>query len=335
LKTMESLDKLPAPVLTLAQQKKSIGGLKKVQKRKVIHTLDSPLDIQWPKIGYERENRVRMMLGEHLTQVRASNVSVSREKLSAVPRKERAEWRKAQRLKMQQDSPIDKSKMADCVVGLRDVLKSIESSRACLVLCEGNPTQHKSMLTKLLIPLCRKQSIPLLPLKNFTETLTEKLNVPNCLAIALKVSAKESESPLHQLYTKLEEICDSCGLLTSPTNDNKVKIENQIENQVENQVEHKEDHKEEETLDCQRFYLKKPLQGRCFTPGSSDGKVDVKVDVRSDGKGFISLESISASGSAEAAVAAPTRSSRYYTSMRIKRLEPNANKANAKKMKKQ
>ena len=150
-----------------------------------------------------------------------------------------------------------------------------------------------------------------------------------------QVSAKESESPLHQLYTKLEEICDSCGLLTSPTNDNKVKIENQIENQVENQVEHKEDHKEEETLDCQRFYLKKPLQGRCFTPGSSDGKVDVKVDVRSDGKGFISLESISASGSAEAAVAAPTRSSRYYTSMRIKRLEPNANKANAKKMKKQ
>ena len=49
---MESLDKLPAPVLTLAQQKKSIGGLKKVQKRKVIHTLDSPLDIQWYPLNH-------------------------------------------------------------------------------------------------------------------------------------------------------------------------------------------------------------------------------------------------------------------------------------------
>lgn len=41
-----ALGNQPAPVLTEAQQKKSIAGLK-VQKRKLVHTLDSPLDFQW------------------------------------------------------------------------------------------------------------------------------------------------------------------------------------------------------------------------------------------------------------------------------------------------
>ena len=71
---------------------------------------------------------------------------------------------------------------------MRDVLKAIEKKQACIVLCEGYPTQIKSMLTKLLIPLCRRHNIPLLPMKNFTSTLTKVLNVPNCLTVALKVS---------------------------------------------------------------------------------------------------------------------------------------------------
>lgn len=46
-KAMES-SKLPAPTLTKAEQKKSISGTKKVQKRKVVlNTLDSPLDLDW------------------------------------------------------------------------------------------------------------------------------------------------------------------------------------------------------------------------------------------------------------------------------------------------
>lgn len=40
--------KVSAPVLTAAQQKKSISGTSKVQKRKVLlNTLDSPLDLDW------------------------------------------------------------------------------------------------------------------------------------------------------------------------------------------------------------------------------------------------------------------------------------------------
>lgn len=40
--------KAAAPVLSAAQQKKSINGSTKVQKRKVlINTLDSPLDLEW------------------------------------------------------------------------------------------------------------------------------------------------------------------------------------------------------------------------------------------------------------------------------------------------
>ena len=44
----ESKKKTPAPVLTAAQQKKSITGTTKIQKRKVVlNTLDSPLDLDW------------------------------------------------------------------------------------------------------------------------------------------------------------------------------------------------------------------------------------------------------------------------------------------------
>jgi len=37
----------PAPVLTAAQQKKSIAGGAKVPKKVVLNTLDSPLDFEW------------------------------------------------------------------------------------------------------------------------------------------------------------------------------------------------------------------------------------------------------------------------------------------------
>jgi len=82
-----------------------------VQKRKVVHTLDSPLDIQWPRIGFERENEVKMMLTEHLSAIRSKNVSISRKTLFTIPRKERAEWRKAERAKIQQTFPINKDRM--------------------------------------------------------------------------------------------------------------------------------------------------------------------------------------------------------------------------------
>lgn len=37
----------PAPVLTAAQLKKSIAGGSKVQKKVVLNTMDSPLDLEW------------------------------------------------------------------------------------------------------------------------------------------------------------------------------------------------------------------------------------------------------------------------------------------------
>lgn len=72
-----------------------------------------------------------------------------------------------------------------CLVGLKDVMKAVEKNQASIVLCERNP--NPLMLTKLLVPLCRKKSIPLLALKNFTSTLTKLLKVPRCLTIALAV----------------------------------------------------------------------------------------------------------------------------------------------------
>lgn len=40
--------KATAPILSVAQQRKSINGSTKIQKRKVLlNTLDSPLDLEW------------------------------------------------------------------------------------------------------------------------------------------------------------------------------------------------------------------------------------------------------------------------------------------------
>jgi len=317
----------PALVLSEVQQKKSIAGLK-VQKRKVVHTLDSPVDIQWPKIGFERENEARKLLSDHLCAIRSKNISIPLKTLSAVPREERAKLRKGEREKLQQVSPVNKNQMSHCVVGMRDVLKAIEKKQACIVLCEGYPTQIKSMLTKLLIPLCRRHNIPLLPMKNFTSTLTKVLNVPNCLTVALKTAVKEAHSPLHQLYLGLEGVSNSCGLITASCD----KIEKEETTTEEKQEEIENNNEggvqiEQQTVDCERFYLKKPAQGRCFVPGNVNPLRNVE-ETSSEVKGFISVANISG----YAPVKVP---SRYHADIRIKRLQPNANKAVSKSIKKE
>jgi len=212
---------------------------------------------------------------------------------------------------------------------MKDVLKAIAKNRVCIVLCEGYPTQTKSMLTKLLIPLCKKHSIPLLPLKNFMSTLTNLLNVPNCLAIALETGVKEPDSPLHQLYLKLECICNRCGLITAHYD--KLGNEEITKKEIHEEKEEKEEKRsmevEPETIDCERFYLKKPAQGRCFTPGNGN-PFEEEAKISSKATGFISLANISAPEPV-------TSSPRYHTTMRIKRLLPNANKVVSKNMKKQ
>jgi len=84
---MES-KKAAAPVLSEAQQKKSINGSTKVQKRKVLlNTLDSPLDLDWyfnffklrssvqfndsffrPRIGAQNEAEVTKLLAEYIVE---------------------------------------------------------------------------------------------------------------------------------------------------------------------------------------------------------------------------------------------------------------------------
>ena len=101
---------------------------------------------------------------------------------------------------------------------------------------------------------------------------------------------------MHQLFLGLEGICNSCGL-TAINNDGIEKVETTKEEKEEE--EEKKEGKEEDmeveqqTLDPERFYLKKPAQGRCFIP-SNGNPLRKEEEKRSRTKGFISLESISA-----------------------------------------
>ena len=74
---------------------------------------------------------------------------------------------------------------ADCIVGLRDVLKAIGAGQASLVVCDRNP--NPPTLTKLLVPLCQLKEVPLVALKNFTTTVKKLLHIPRCLTLAFKV----------------------------------------------------------------------------------------------------------------------------------------------------
>ncbi|KAI9562978.1 hypothetical protein GHT06_010434 [Daphnia sinensis] len=260
--------KVSAPVLTAAQQKKSISGSSKIQKRKVLlNTLDSPLDLEWPRIGAEKEEEVKTLLTKYLSPVRANNVHASKETITAMSKEERIVWQKKEKEKAKEDVEKSKLKMSDLLIGFRDVVRAAGKGQTCIVFCEKTP--DPPLLTRMLAPLCRNNGIPLFAIKNFSAAVKNLLNIPRCLTMALKLSAKETTSPLNDFYQKNMDIYKSCGLAVSQisfgtSTESNADVVVQLETNEEN-------HNRREILSVtgssEQFYLKKSDRGCRFIPG--------------------------------------------------------------------
>ena len=74
---------------------------------------------------------------------------------------------------------------SDLLLGFRDVVRAAGKGEACLVFCEKTP--DPPILTRLLAPLCQSNNIPLIAIKDFSQSVKNLLHVPRCLTMALKV----------------------------------------------------------------------------------------------------------------------------------------------------
>lgn len=320
--------KVSAPVLTAAQQKKSISGTSKVQKRKVLlNTLDSPLDLDWPRIGAEKEEEVKTLLTKYLSPVRANNVHTCKATFIAMPKEERAVWRKKEKEKAKEDVEESKLKMSDLLIGFRDVVRAAGKGQTCIVFCEKTP--DPPLLTRLLAPLCRNNDIPLFAIKNFSAAVKNLLNIPRCLTMALKLSARETTSPLNEFYEKNMHIYQSCGLTVSQISfgasaESNADVVVQLERNEEN-------HNRREILpvtgSSEQFYLKKSDHGCRFIPGIN--KNPLRTNNQMDDTSSIAADYISLG--VEPSPKLPSAKLLRYP--KIKQIRPNENKQHKRAVK--
>lgn len=260
--------KRPAAVLDAGAAKKSLGGGSKAQpKRKVvINTLDSPLDIRWPRLDDGRQKELHDLLSRWLGPARAPLPAVPKEAIVGVSRAERKqrrkEWRAAQGPVDNKESLQQRSRWW---FGLRDVVRAVETGAAAAVVCErkAQPPQ----LTRLLVPLCRARAVPLLALNDLSRHVGAKLGLPRCLTLALKVSACSS-GDLRELHEKLLALVDLddgvAGAVAPPL---------QVTSSDVDGVEPAP--APAPTVDSRRFYLRRPdasqVPGRrAFVPGRAN-----------------------------------------------------------------
>ncbi|XP_046448918.1 uncharacterized protein LOC124197470 [Daphnia pulex] len=317
--------KAAAPVLSAAQQKKSINGSTKVQKRKVlINTLDSPLDLEWPRIGAVKEEEVTKLLAEYLSPVRANHVYTSKSSIEAMSKEERTEWRKTEKAKAKEDVEESKSKMCDLMVGFRDVVKAAGNGQTCAVFCEKTP--DPPMLTRMLAPLCQNNGIPLFAIKNFSTAVKNLLNIPRCLTMALKLTAKDETSPLNAFYKKNMEIYESCGLAVPEKSLGSIGTDSAATVAIL-PVKDQKSYTRKEILpvptSCnnERFYLKKSDRGCRFVPGVNTNPLKVNKDA--DDTTSTAMEFIALSADPTPHLPASTKILRYH---KIKQIQPNENK---------
>ena len=141
-----------------------------------------------------------------------------------------------------------------------------------------------------------------------------------------QVSVEQSDNPLHEVYKKLKEVCNTCGLLTVQEDDTVNNTNDTFPVDKEPVVELATKEKDKEIAgNCERFYLKKNGQGRRFIPGSrnplcsAESSCLAETSNTSDDTGFIRF------GQSKLDMCPPPNP--LLCNLRIKQIEPNPDKA--------
>lgn len=239
---------------------------------------------------------------------------------------------------------------SDLLIGFRDVVRAAGKGQTCIVFCEKTP--DPPLLTRLLAPLCRNNDIPLFAIKNFSAAVKNLLNIPRCLTMALKVkyviwigidrylrltstsifiklSARETTSPLNDFYEKNMHIYQSCGLTVSQISfgasaESNADVVVQLERNEEN-------HNRREILpvtgSSEQFYLKKSDHGCRFIPGIN--KNPLRTNNQMDDTSSIAADYISLG--VEPSPKLPSAKLLRYP--KIKQIRPNENKQHKRAVK--